>query len=101
MGQVPSVDVAGTLNPQDGKVALFILNRELSKPRVVELNWQDKTPGQVLVSTTLTGADLKAFNTFEIPEKVAPQAFAKPATTNNRTRFEVPPRSYTAIQWSA
>src|SRR2546426_6861367 len=101
MGQVPSVDVAGTLNPQDGKVALFILNRELSKPHVVELNWQDKTPGQVLVSTTLTGTDLKAFNTFETPEKVAPQAFAKPATTSNRTRFEVPPRSYTAIQWSA
>src|SRR5213078_773385 len=28
MGQVPFVDVAGTLNPQDGKVALFILNRD-------------------------------------------------------------------------
>ena len=46
MGQVPFVDVAGTLNPQDGKIALFILNRDLSKTHVVELNWQDKLPGK-------------------------------------------------------
>ena len=101
MGQVPFVDVAGTLNPQDGKVALFILNRDLSKPYVVEISWQDKSPGQVLVGTVLTGTDLKAFNTFEAPLNVAPQTFAKPTTANGRTKFEVPPRSYTAIQWSA
>jgi alpha-L-arabinofuranosidase len=101
LGQVPYVDVAATMNSQDGKIAIFVLNRDLSQPRVVEINWQDRTPGQVLVATTLTGADLKAFNTFETPQKVAPEPFSKPATANGRTRFEVPPRSYTAIQWSA
>lgn len=101
LGQVPYVDVAGTMNPQDGKVAIFLLNRDLSKSRVVEINWQDKTPGQVLVSTTLTGNDLKAFNTFEGPQKVGPQPFAKPTAVNGRTKLEVPPRSYTAIQWAA
>lgn len=101
LGQVSYVDVAGTMNPQDGKVAIFVLNRDLSKPHVVEIHWQDKTPGQVLVSTTLTGNDLKAFNTFETPQKVAPQPFAKPTTVNGRTKLEVPPRSYTAIQWAA
>ena len=100
MGQVPCVDLAGTLNPQDGKVALFVLNRDLSKPHVVEISWQDNSPGQVLVSTVLTGADLKASNTFETPQKVVPQAFAKPVTSNGRTRFEMPARSYSAIQWS-
>src|SRR5207237_319899 len=75
--------------------------RDLSKPHVVEINWQDKTPGQVLVATLLTGTDLKASNTFETPQRVAPQPFSKPATGDGRTRFEVPPRSYTAIQWSA
>ena len=100
MGQVPYVDLAGTLNPQDGKVALFVLNRDLSKPHVVEISWQDNNPGQVLVSTVLTGADLKASNTFETPQKVVPQAFAKPVTSNGRTTFEMPARSYAAIQWS-
>jgi len=101
MGQVPYVDVAGTMNPQDGKVAIFVLNRDLSKPHVVEINWQDKMPGQVLVATMLTGTDLKAFNTFETPRKVAPEEFAKPTTSGGRTKFEVPARSYVTIQWSA
>jgi alpha-N-arabinofuranosidase len=101
MGQVPYVDVAATINPQDGKVGIFILNRDLSKPHVVEINWQDKVPGQVLVSAVLTGTDLKAFNTFESPRKVVPQDFGKPSTVAGRTRFEVPARSYTVIQWSA
>ena len=101
MGQVPYVDVAGTINPQDGRVAIFVLNRDLSKSHVVEVHWQDKTPGQVLASTILTGTDLKAFNTFETPRKVMPQAFAKPSTAGGRTRFEVPAQSYTMIQWSA
>jgi alpha-N-arabinofuranosidase len=101
MGQVPYVDVAATINPQDGKVGIFVLNRDLSKPRVVEINWQDKGPGQVLVAAVLTGTDLKAFNTFESPRKVAPQEFGKPSTVGSRTRFEVPARSYTVIQWSS
>jgi len=101
IGQVPYVDAAGTINPQDGKVGIFVLNRDLSKPHVVEINWQDKTPGQVLVSAVLTGTDLKAFNTFEVPQRVAPEAFGKPSTSGGRTKFEVPARSYTVIQWSA
>ena len=101
MGQVPYLDVAGTIDPGDGKVAIFVLNRDLSKPHVVEIDWQDKTPGQVLVSSVLSGTDLKAFNSFETPKHIAPQAFDKPSTTGGRTMFEVPARSYTLIQWSA
>ena len=101
MGQVPYLDVAGTIDPGDGKLAIFVLNRDLSKPHVVEINWQDITPGQVLVSSVLSGTDLKAFNSFEAPKHVAPQEFDKPSTTGGRTKFEVPARSYTVIQWSA
>ena len=101
LGQVPYVDFAGTMSRQDGRIAIFALNRDLSKAHVVEINWQDKTPGQVLVATVLTGTDLKASNTFDTPQKVAPQTFPKPTTSNGRTKFEVPPRSYAAIQWSA
>jgi len=44
---------------------------------------------------------LKAFNTFEAPQKVVPQNFDKPTTSGGRTKFELPARSYTAIQWGA
>ena len=101
LGQVPYLDVAGTLNPEDGKISMFILNRDLSKGHAVEINWQNMMPGKLLNSTILTGNDLKAVNTFESPQRVAPQAFDKPSAVGGRTTFEVPARSYAAIQWGA
>jgi alpha-L-arabinofuranosidase len=101
MGQVPYVDVTGTLSPDDGKTSLFILNRDLNKAHTLEINWQGFSPGQVLTSTVLTGADLKAFNSFESPQSVTPQPADKPSTSGGRTRLELPARSYTAIQWSS
>jgi alpha-N-arabinofuranosidase len=100
MGQVPYLDCAAT-SSGDGKKTLFVLNRDLAKAHTVELNWEDKAPSSVLTSTTLTGSDLKAFNTFDAPTRVAPQPFDKPTTTNSRSKFEVPARSYTVIQWGA
>jgi alpha-L-arabinofuranosidase len=100
MGQVPYLDVAGTLNTDDGKTSLFILNRDLSKARTVELNWEDKMPGKVLTASVLTGSDLKAVNGFDAPQRVAPQNADKPTSSGGKTRFEVPARSYTMIQWS-
>jgi alpha-L-arabinofuranosidase len=101
MGQVPYLDVAATLNPEAGKVSMFILNRDLNKAHPVEINWQDWVPNRVLGSSVLTGGNLKAFNSFEAPQQVSPQAAAKPSTTGGRTRLELPACSYTVIQWEA
>ena len=100
LGQVPYLDVAATLSPEH-KTSLFILNRDLARSHAIEIQWQDLAPGKLLNSTVLTGTDLKAFNTFDSPQRVAPQAFDKPATTGGRTKFEVPARSYTVLQWGA
>jgi alpha-N-arabinofuranosidase len=100
MGQVPYLDVAATQDAEGGKLSMFILNRDLNKPHKVEINWQDRVPAKLLSSTVLTGSDLKAFNTFEAPQKVAPQAGDKPSTAGGRSQLELPARSYTAIQWA-
>jgi alpha-N-arabinofuranosidase len=100
MDAVSYIDAIATVT-DDGKTSLFILNRDLSKARQIELVWEDKPATHVLVSQVLTGDDLKAANGFDAPERVKPQAFDKPSTTNGRTRFEVPARSYTMIQWDA
>jgi alpha-L-arabinofuranosidase len=96
---VPYIDATATNSPGDSKTTIFILNRDLSKAREIELVWEDKPSARVLISQVLTGDDLKAVNGFDAPERVKPQDFPKPATTNGRTRFEVPARSYTVIQW--
>jgi alpha-L-arabinofuranosidase len=101
MGQVGYLDVAATTDPQNGKTSMFILNRDLSKSHALEINWEDKAPGNVQSSLVLTGNDLKAINGFDAPKRVAPQSADKPVTSGNRTKFEVPARSYSVIQWGA
>lgn len=98
MDQVPHVDVAGSLG--DGKLAIFILNRDLSKSHDVEIVWEDAAPRQVSSASLLTGDDLKASNSFANPKRVAPQSFTAPASSGGKTKFEIPAHSYAVIQWS-
>jgi alpha-L-arabinofuranosidase len=98
--QVAHVDVAGSLNRDDGKLSLFVLNRDLSKSHDVEIVWEDSAPSRVTSGSLLTGDDLKASNSFAVPKRVAPQSFTVPAVSGSRTKFEIPARSYAVIQWS-
>jgi alpha-N-arabinofuranosidase len=101
IGEVPYLDVTGTFSKENGNVSLFILNRDLSKARQVQVIGEDTPLARVLTATVLTGNDLKASNSFDSPKRVVPQELGKPATSGGRTTFEVPARSYTAIQWGA
>ena len=65
--QVPFVDVVATLDSQNGQACVLMLNRDLEGERELTLDWRDVTPTRVLACETLTGPDLKAFNTFEQP----------------------------------
>ena len=72
-GDVPFVDIVATHDEQNGQACVLMLNRDLDGEREVVLEWEDVTPTRVLACETLTGPDLKAFNTFEQPRRVAPQ----------------------------
>jgi alpha-N-arabinofuranosidase len=99
MGQVAHLDVTGSFNKDDGKIALFLLNRDLSKPHQVEINWGGAASARSMASLVLTGDDLKAVNSFDAPRKVVPQAGEKTSTSGGRTILELPPRSYSMFQW--
>jgi alpha-N-arabinofuranosidase len=101
IGTVPYLDVVGTFTKESGNVALFILNRDLKNAHEVEVLWEDGPPARVLHASVLTGDNLKAFNSFEAPKKVVPTDFAKPSTSGGQTKFEVPARSYSVVQWGA
>src|SRR5580692_8407468 len=100
MGAVSYVDAAGTYQADTGKIALFLLNRDLAKPHQVEIVWEGSSPraGEAVV---LTSSDLKATNTFDAPARVTPQKAEKPSTAGGRTTLELPPRSYTVVLWSS
>src|ERR1035437_4734208 len=97
---VAYVDAAGSYDPSSGKLSLFILNRELAKSHDVEVVWEDSAPTRVISANLLTGDDLKASNSFAAPQRIAPQSLAMPAASGGKTKFEVPARSYTVVQWS-
>jgi alpha-N-arabinofuranosidase len=100
LGQVPHLDVAGSLDAVNGKISLFVLNRDLAKQREVEVVWEDSAPSRTVDAWTLTGSDLKAVNTFDTPRRVTQQQFTQPSIASGKSKFEVPAGSYTVIQWS-
>jgi alpha-N-arabinofuranosidase len=97
--QVPFVDLVATVDDSAGRAALFMLNRDTDRERQVVVEWNDVVPSTVLACNTLTGPDLKAFNTFDDPQRVAPQPLPAPAPSNRMT-FALPPRSYTAVHFA-
>jgi len=101
LGAVSYLDVAGTRSAADGAVTLFVLNRDLARPRQVEVVWEGAAPARLSAAQVLTGDDLKATNTFEAPTRVAPREFERSllSTTASRSTFEAPPRSYTLLRW--
>ena len=92
--QVPFVDVVATADAPAGRASVLMLNRDLDAEREVVLEWQDVVPARVLACETLTGADLKAVNTFDQPTRVAPGPLDAPAA-GPRMTFKLPARSYT------
>ncbi|HTQ50170.1 MAG TPA: alpha-L-arabinofuranosidase C-terminal domain-containing protein, partial [Candidatus Acidoferrales bacterium] len=92
--EVPYVDVTATLDPENGQVSLFMLNRDLDAERELVVEFQDPTPKQVLACETLAGPDLKAFNTFNRPMTVSPRTLDAPSASSKMT-FKLPARSYT------
>jgi alpha-L-arabinofuranosidase len=95
--QVPFLDVVATHNPQNGNVALFLLNRDTTAERDVTINWQSPTPSRVIECQTLTGRDMKAINTFEQPNNVVPRKLDAPQPGASMT-FRLPAGSYTVAQ---
>jgi alpha-N-arabinofuranosidase len=92
--QVPFLDVVATHNPQNGQLAIFMLNRDTTRERDVTIASQSPTPSKVLACQTMTGSDLKARNTFEQPNHVAPRSLDAPQPGSSMT-FRLPAGSYT------
>lgn len=99
LGDVQYVDAAATLDGETGKGAFFLLNRDLEKPHQVEILWEESGP-RTAEAMVLTGSDLKATNSFEAPERIIPKPGDKPSNSAGRTTLELPPRSYTVVQYA-
>jgi alpha-N-arabinofuranosidase len=93
---VPFVDTVATYDAGKKQVAVFALNRDLQNERELALTFEDVTPSRVLACETVTGKDLKAFNTFENPNQVVAQKLDA-GTAGGKMTVKLPPRSYTVV----
>jgi alpha-L-arabinofuranosidase len=75
---------------------VFALNRDISNERELALNFEDITPSKVLAAETVTGADLKAFNTFESPNKVV-MTKLDAVKAGAKMTLKLPARSYSVF----
>ena len=98
-GQVPFLDVAGTIDQERAVTTVFILNRDLAKPHQLELNWEGAGASKLISAYLLSGTDLKATNSFDQPDNVVPRTADKPASIRGSFMLELPPRSYSVYQW--
>jgi alpha-N-arabinofuranosidase len=94
--QVPFLDVVATYDAAKRQVAVFALNRDLANERELALTFEDITPSAVLAVETITGPDLKAFNTFENPNKVVSTRLDGVKAGANMS-VKLPARSYTVV----
>jgi alpha-N-arabinofuranosidase len=93
---VPFLDVVATYDAKAKRVAVFALNRDLSNERELALSFDDVSPSKVLACETVTGPDLKAFNTFESPNRVVTTKLDT-AKAGARMSVKLPARSYTVV----
>jgi alpha-N-arabinofuranosidase len=98
--QVPFLDVVATLDPPSGRLAVFMLNRDLDNERELTLDLGDYRASRVLACETLTGPDLKTANTFEHPKNVVPARLESPRIAA-RITLRLPPRSYSVVQFAS
>ncbi|MGD0326964.1 MAG: alpha-L-arabinofuranosidase C-terminal domain-containing protein, partial [Terriglobia bacterium] len=93
---VPCLDVSGTIDSESKTASLFILNRDLEKPRDLQVVWHEATPTRVNTCLVLTGSDLKAVNGFDASNRVVPGALEAPPV-GSRMTFQLPAHSYTVV----
>jgi len=93
---VPFLDVVATYDAKEKQVAVFALNRDLANERELALNFEDVRPSKVLACETVTGTDLKAFNTFASPNKVVTTRLDA-MKAGAKMSVKLPARSYTVV----
>jgi alpha-N-arabinofuranosidase len=95
--EVPFIDAVASYDAKSGRVAVFALNRDLSNERELALTFEDITPTSVIAAETITGPDLKAFNTFEEPNKVVATKLDG-IRAGGKMTIKLPARSYSVVQ---
>jgi alpha-L-arabinofuranosidase len=93
-GEVPVLDSVATYDADEGRVAVFVVNRNPSEP--VSFSKDLRSFGDVTLTEAalLWDEDLFAVNTMDDPDRVTPKAHTSAAVDGTTLRAELPPASW-------
>ena len=99
LGDVPSIDVTVTRDPETGNITIFAVNRDENE--VGRLGLTLAMTGELRVAEHLVlggGGDLHATNSTETPEHVTPQLVSNTVLTHRGVDILLPPVSWSMIR---
>ena len=98
---VPYVEAVGVLSEDRGDLTVFSVNRNLEEVVGLDVDLRDFSTARVVEHIVLTHSDLKAVNTLEQPERVAPSALDDSVEEHEgKTRIALPPASWNVVRFS-
>ena len=98
---VPYVEAVGVLSEDRGDLTVFSVNRNLEEVVGLDVDLRDFSTARVVEHIALTHSDLKAVNTLEQPERVAPSALDDSVEEHEgKTRIALPPASWNVVRFS-
>ena len=98
---VPYVEAVGVLSEDRGDLTVFSVNRNLEEVVGLDVDLRDFSTARVVEHIALTHSDLKAVNTLEQPERVAPSALDDSVEQHEgKTRIALPPASWNVVRFS-
>ncbi len=97
---VSYLDAAAVRNP-DGGLTLFILNRHLTEAMELDLDLLGFEGAALDKHITISGPDLRAFNTPDKPDTVAPKPGKGLGLEGNQLVGSLPPLSYHVVRLKA
>lgn len=96
-GEVPLIDAVATHDAENGRSALFLVNRSQTDALTVTVDVAALGEVSVLESHTLSDEDVYAKNTLEDRERVAPSTNESAVVIDGALTITLPPVSWTAL----
>jgi alpha-N-arabinofuranosidase len=98
-GAVPVIEATAVLDPGDGALALFAVNRaDAALP--IEAILRELDGLEVAEHTVLADRDIAAANTAEHPDRVVPARATGATVRDGKLRAQLPPRSWNVLRLS-
>ena len=95
---IPYLTSACVYDAEKGELKLFSVNRHLDEPLELLLDLSSFDPLKILECSTLHHSDLKAANTLENPQKIAPKDNEKAHLDTQQLTVELPSASWNMIR---